>query len=164
MELDEVRDRAEIEAVLHDFAVGLDLIFGTFPIHLDPAAAAKVLELFAPDGILHTPVGRTEGREAIRAGWERVATFDAPPGGPKYCRHHLTSCEITLVDSSTAHTTVYVQAITDRGLDHWGWYEDRMVKLADGWKFAERLVTVHDWVDGGYYASLPTPQNPVRSW
>jgi hypothetical protein len=160
----EVRDRLEINTVLDDFVIGQDKIFGTFPIRLDRAAMERVLNLFTPDGVLHTPFGRAEGRDAIRANWERVATFDTPADGPKYIRHHITSRATRLLDATTALTTVYHQAITDRGLDHWGSYEDRLVKSSQGWRFAERLVIVQDWVPDGYYAGLPNPQNPVPTW
>jgi hypothetical protein len=164
MNTTEVCDRLEINTVLDDFVIGQDKIFGTFPIRMDRAAADAVLNLFAPEGVLHTPFGRSEGRDAIRANWERVAAFDAPEDGPKYVSHHITSRATTFLDATTARATVYHQAITDRGLDHWGYYEDRLIKLTDGWRFAERLVIVQDWVPGGYYAGLPNPQNPVPTW
>ncbi|MGZ4531614.1 MAG: nuclear transport factor 2 family protein [Mycobacteriaceae bacterium] len=164
MERDWALDLVEIGALLDAFVVGMDRMFGPFPIRLDLAAADGVIDLFAPDGVLHTPFSRSEGREAIRESWERVAGFDTPADGPKYVQHHLTSREITRVDATTAYTTVYVQGLTDVGLDHWGLYEDRLVKLSEGWKLAERLVSVTGCVPGGYYANLPNPRNPIRTW
>lgn len=162
MELSEVRDRVEIATLFDDFAFGIDRLYGV-SLELDPAAGAAVFDLFTRDGILHTPFLRAEGREAIREVWSGGVTRTADRL-PKYARHHLTSREINFVDSTTAHTTVYTQCLTERGLDHWGYNEARIVKLADGWKIAENLVTVQDWVADGYYASLPNPKNPVRTW
>ena len=162
MEWDEASDRAEIAAVFDTFAFGIDRLYGV-SLELHPAAGVAVFDLFAPDGILHTPFLRAEGRKAIREVWAGGVTRTAERL-PKYAQHHLTSRQVEFIDSRTAHTTVYTQCLTERGLDHWGYNEDRMVKLADGWKIAEKLVTVQGWVPGGYYASLPNPQNPVRPW
>jgi hypothetical protein len=157
-------DAMKISMLIDEFVIGMDRLFGTFPIRVDGEAAVRVLDLFVPDGILHTPFSRAEGRDEIRRGWDRVASFEAPADGPRYVQHHVTSREIVQVDPDTAHTTVYVQGITDRGLDHWGSYEDRVQKVAGEWKFVERVVTVKGCVPGGYYAGLPNPVNPVRHW
>ncbi|WP_207840091.1 nuclear transport factor 2 family protein [Williamsia soli] len=164
MEQSEAVDIVEIGQLLDNFVIGMDRLFGIFPIRIDRDAADGVLDMFLPEGILHTPFGRAEGRQAINKGWERVAALEMPSDGPEYIQHHVTSREIRRVDPTTAYTFVYVQALTDRGLDHWGTYEDRIVKVADGWKFAERLVSVQGWVPGGYYSGMPNPQNPVRHW
>ncbi|PHV67141.1 nuclear transport factor 2 family protein [Williamsia muralis] len=164
MEQSEAVDLVEIGQLFDMFVVGMDRLFGGFPITIDRKAADGVLNLFLPEGILHTPFGRAEGREAINKGWERVAEMETPPGGPKYVQHHITSREIRRVDPTTAHTCVYFLAVTDHGLDHWGVYEDRVVKVADGWKIAERLAIVHGFVADGYYSGMPNPQNPVRHW
>jgi SnoaL-like domain len=164
MQITEACDRMEIAALIDDFAIRLDRALGGFPFHFSAAETERVLDLFAPDGILHTPFGRAEGKEAIRDVWSHIATLDVPDGAPKYIRHFMTSREVVLVDENTAHATSYVQGVSDSGVDHWGQYEDRLIKLDDGWKFAERLVIVHDWIPEGYYARLPNPQNPTRTW
>jgi ketosteroid isomerase-like protein len=159
----EIYDRVEIESVIGAFAVGLDSLLSVFPVRLDPAELAAVFDYFAPDGVLQSPFARTEGREAIREAWARVATLEPTENSPKYCRHHLTSFEIVLTGPTTAEALVYMQALTERGLDHWGYNEYRMVKLADGWKFAENVVTVQDWVTGGFYDGLPHSANKQAS-
>jgi SnoaL-like protein len=154
MKFSEACDRAEIDSVIDSFVVGLDLLLSVFPVRLDPAATAAVFNSFAPDGVLQSPFARTEGREAIRDAWVRMASSETPASAPKYVRHHLTSRRTVLHGPITASTTVYMQALTERGLDHWGYNEYRMVKSKQGWLFAEQVVVVQDYVPGGYYAGL----------
>ncbi|MGZ6583110.1 MAG: nuclear transport factor 2 family protein [Solirubrobacteraceae bacterium] len=147
-------DRVEIDAVINRFAVGLDQLYSAFPVRLDSAALNAVFECFIEDGLLASPFSRTEGRDAIREAWARVATTESGAGAPKYLRHHLTSRSTVLEGSTTARSTVYFQGVTDRGLDHWGYTEYLMVRLAEGWKFAEQFVTVQGFLPGGFYAAL----------
>jgi hypothetical protein len=155
----EACDRVEIDAVIDQFVVGLDALYSVFPVRLESEALAAVFECFAADGVLESPFARTEGRDAIREAWARVATTEPSAEAPKYLRHHLTSRATAFDDPTTARTTVYMQALTDRGLDHWGYNEYRMVKEPGGWKFAEQVVTVQDFVPGGFYAGLITARS-----
>jgi ketosteroid isomerase-like protein len=104
---------------------------------LDDAAA-----LFAEDAVLEAgdePPAR--GREAIRALYAGAGTRLAA-GGRARIRHHVSSVTIAFDDAWTAAADSYFLAVTDRGLDHWGRYRDRLV-LRDGrWLFAHRRVRV----------------------
>jgi hypothetical protein len=157
----EACDRVEIDAVIDQFAVGLDTLYSVFPVRLEPAALAAVFDCFAADGVLQSPFARTEGRDAIEEAWARVATTEPSASAPKYLRHHLTSRATAFEDATTARTTVYMQGLTDSGLDHWGYNEYRMVKQADGWKFVEQIVTVQGFVPGGFYAGLLTSRSSI---
>jgi hypothetical protein len=39
------------------------------------------------------------------------------------------------------------------GLDHWGRYLDRYVRIADQWRFAERRVFVDGQREGSWFAA-----------
>ena len=104
---------------------------------LDDAAA-----LFAEDGVLEAgdePPAR--GRAAIRAlfagAGERLAA-----GGRGRIRHHLSNVTITVDGPEAAGAESYFLALTERGLDHWGRYRDRLVVRGGRWVFAHRRVRV----------------------
>lgn len=112
-----------------------------------------LVELFVPDGVLEVegePPHR--GREAIRnfvAGTGRdlaVAT-----GAPRI-HHHVGSIVIALEGEQRARARCYFLAVTDRGVDHWGRYQDELVRSDDRWRFAHRRVRTDGAVAGGWVA------------
>ena len=101
-----------------------------------------VAALFATDAVLEMPDGRRFlGRDAVRAFLvETAATMRVAATPGSFIRHHVSSHQITVETPDRALGHAYFFVVTDRGPDHWGRYADRYVRIADGWRFAERRV------------------------
>ena len=105
--------------------------------------AAGAAELFAEDGEMDTgerpPI---RGREAIRASYEEI--FRSQEFRPMVHNHVID------LDGESATGTCYldVHATLD-GVDKvgLGYYRDRYVRTADGWKFRSRLLALQYFVD-----------------
>lgn len=93
---------------------------------------------FTEDGVLELE-DRIEGREAIRR-WMTAPSVIPRPAGPSpgYVSHHLTTCRIALTSETTATVRTYWFVITAAGLDHSGFYDDRLQKVGDEWLLAHR--------------------------
>ena len=98
---------------------------------------------FTEDGVLQTPTDTFSGRAGIVAGLGRPR----PEGArrPTFVRHHLTTSKIDVTGADTAEGRTYFMVFTDIGPDHAGFYQDRLVRTAEGWRIAERKVRI-DWV------------------
>lgn len=109
----------------------------------DQGNFAAMVELFAGDGRLEID-GRPmlEGRAAIEAFLMQTKTARAAASANPYIRHHVSSVAIDIVDARSASASSYFLAITERGLDHWGRYRDRLVQVGDRWLFAHRRVRI----------------------
>ena len=132
MTLEDAVAREALRSLVADYACGVD--HGRF---------AEVASLFADDGTLTLPDGRTaQGRRAIvelfgeAAGMLRTTTATA------MVRHHVTTHRIVFEHPGVARGTAYFLVVTARGLDHWGTYRDRYARLGDMWRFAARTVQV----------------------
>ena len=104
-----------------------------------------VAQLYTVDGTMRRPSGGDPvvGRDAILAG------FKARP--PRAQRHVIANVVVDVLseDEATAFCAILLfqgDLATDGGLPVMsansplvGWYRDRMVKTAHGWKFAERV-------------------------
>lgn len=99
----------------------------------------EMIGCFAPDGVLVIVDGETyRARDAMREFFAGVGTTVHPK--LTQMRHSVTNLVIDLESESSARASSYFHVITDIGLDHWGRYRDRLVRLDDGWKLAERSV------------------------
>ena len=106
-----------------------------------PAVAA----LYAEDGRMVRPSGgpAVAGREAILAGFLARA--------PRAQRHTISNIVVDVVDadSATAFSVIVLyqgEPASEGELPEMsassplvGWYRDRLVRTADGWRFAERV-------------------------
>jgi 3-phenylpropionate/cinnamic acid dioxygenase small subunit len=111
----------------------------------------ELVELFAPDGVLEV-----EGEPAHR-GREAIGTFVAGTGrdlatdtGAPRIRHHVSNLLIELEGPDRARARCYFLAVTDRGVDHWGRYRDRLVRAGDSWHFAHRQVRTDGAAPGSW--------------
>ena len=118
---------------------------------VDFGNAARIAELFTPDGVWEGPGARMEGQEAIRAGfWRREGVTR------RVSRHVCTNVAIDVLGPSEARGLSYlINYRHDRrdGDDpgapapagppkYVGEYHDRFVRTAEGWRFAERVCTL----------------------
>ena len=117
----------------------------------DSGRFEHLLELFAPDAVVQIgshgrdEVERYEGREAIGTIFTGVRDGMTVPG---VMRHHTSTHQIDLVDADHATGRLYFAVVTGRGLDHWGRYVDRYVRIEGRWRFAERVVTTEGYAPG----------------
>lgn len=136
----ELADRLEITELTAKFA------------HLvDTKQIDKVMDLFAEDAVfdesnVDAALGRPQGREAIRA------HLDGEIRALVGCFHLTGNHIIEEINEAGARGTcsVYCDALfnNDESIHVVGWYEDRYLRTADGWKFASRIVRLHN-VDAG---------------
>jgi len=102
----------------------------------------EFVNLFTTDGVLSLPRGEFRGHAAIAAmldGRDRT----------QRSRHVVTNARITVQDSTHATGVVYLTlykgvpmageaVVYDTAPESVGYYEDRYVKTAEGWRFAAR--------------------------
>ena len=68
-------------------------------------------------------------------------------------RHFTATHQVDLVDADHATGRCYFAVIVDSGLDHWGRYIDRYVRVEGEWKFEHRRVALDGRVDASWFAS-----------
>jgi len=107
----------------------------------DRGRLQELAACFAEDGVLEYPGARPQGPQAI------AETLMSGRGGRNpalsFVRHHITNPLIE-VEGDGASARSYFTVYTDIGPDHAGTYSDRLVRTAEGWRLAHRLVRV-DW-------------------
>lgn len=122
-------------------------LLGAYAEAADRGRSAALAALFAPDGVLEIhgdtfDAGVFTGPEAIVARLEASRRDLATRVSVALLRHHVSTVRIAL-DGDAGRGASYFLAITEAGPDHWGRYEDRYVRVGDGWRFAYRRV-VHE--------------------
>ncbi len=94
---------------------------------------------FADDGVLEYPGHAPQGPAAIRA----ALSSGARDPRLTFVRHHITN-PLIRVDGDSASARSYFTVHSNFGPDHSGTYDDRLVRTAEGWRFARRRVRI-DW-------------------
>lgn len=118
-------------------------------------------ELFADDAVMELDGddGATtvyDGRENIKrifTGAQQRVQVQLETAGPTSIRHFTATHQIDLVDADHASGRCYFAVIIDSGLDHWGRYVDRYVRVGDDWKFAHRRVSIDGKAATSWFAS-----------
>jgi hypothetical protein len=130
MTIDELAAREEIRHLLTRYTYAGDR-----------GRLTELAACFTSDGVLEFPGSRANGRDEILAALssgERNAAIS-------FVRHHITNPLIDVSqDGQAASARSYFQVVSNNGPDHAGTYSDQLVRTADGWRFAHRLVRV-DW-------------------
>jgi hypothetical protein len=102
-----------------------------------------LLACFSPDGEMDLEgVPLLRGREAIRGHLEGVVRDLAKSTARATLRHHVSSLLIELTGADTANAFSYFVTYTEIGLDHWGRYQDRLVRQGGAWLLSHRRVRV----------------------
>jgi uncharacterized protein (TIGR02246 family) len=118
-----------------------------YNLYGDSGQLDQMLGLFIDDATLTVDGTSYQGVAEIRS------LFEAAVGpAPQRIRHH-TSTLVVDVAADDATAQCYFQVLTDAGLDHWGRYRDRLVRVDGGWRFARRDVRVEGMTRGGWAAS-----------
>lgn len=113
----------------------------------------ELLRLFAPDATLQID-GREPlaGHAAIRAFLTGTKDHLAGTTRQALVRHHVSNLRMTVSGPDEAAAVAYFLVMTERGLDHWGRYQDRFVRRDGQWLFAARRVRVDGMAPGSWAA------------
>jgi hypothetical protein len=131
MTIDEVIAREQIRRLIGKYAVCGD------QLDIDGFAGT-----FAEDGTMEMTTYAHTGRAAIKHWMLNAEPFGAEDRRPTFVRHHMTSSHIDFDSPSTASGRTYFLVMTDIGVDHSGYYVDRLRKDGDEWLFAHRRVRI----------------------
>lgn len=94
---------------------------------------------FTVDGVLELQSETVSGREAIRTWMQAPSVIPAPIGGaPGFVSHHLTTCSVEFTGIDTATVRTYWLVTSAAGLDHNGFYLDRLAREDGEWRIAHR--------------------------
>jgi hypothetical protein len=123
----------------------------------DTGRFEPLFALFAEDAVME--IGDASGEPTVYEGRENVERIfagaqdriraQASTSGPTYIRHFTATHQIDLVDADHASGRSYFAVIMDAGIDHWGRYIDRYVRIDGEWRFEHRRV----YIDGRTNAS-----------
>lgn len=104
----------------------------------DARKADAYAACFAIDGVLQLDQAIT-GREAIRQWMCAPSVIPAADAtSPGFVSHHLTTCSVELTGAESAKARTYWLVTTTAGLDHNGYYDDRLRKVGDDWLIEHR--------------------------
>lgn len=116
-------------------------LLATYTYNGDRGRLSELAACFAADGVIEYPGTRAVGPEAIAAALQGTPGMRNPE--LTFVRHHITNPLID-VDGDAATARSYFSVYSPIGPDHAGTYSDKLIRTAQGWRFAHRLVRV-DW-------------------
>lgn len=124
---EELKDRVEIQN-----------LFATAAQTGDVRKAEDYANCFTEDGVLE--IDRLiEGRDAIRAFMSGRSIVTKPPEGPPtFISHNLTTSRVEFTGAGAAKARTYWLVMSAAGLDHSGYYDDRLRKVEGRWLIAHR--------------------------
>lgn len=132
MNVEETIAREQIRHLIGKYAVSgdqldIDSFVGTFT---------------EEDGVLEMATFKHEGRAAIKHWMMNAEPFGEENRRPTFVRHHITSSLIAFDKPELATGRTYFLVMTDVGVDHTGYYADKIRKVGDEWLFAHRRIRV----------------------
>jgi hypothetical protein len=118
---------------------------------VDHGEAAKIAGLFTEDGVWFNVNVSMDGREGIRAGFQK-----RQDNAGRMSRHVCSNVLIDVISDNEATATVYMSLYFHDGeaereisptdcLQKLGEYRDRFVKTENGWRFSRREVVSNFW-------------------
>jgi 3-phenylpropionate/cinnamic acid dioxygenase small subunit len=123
---------------------------------VDGGRLEPLLALFTEDATLEVgdrPPAR--GREGIRALFlETGARLQAAQGRP-FIRHHVSTVDVAVEGTDAARARSYFLALTVQGVDHWGCYRDRLVRIGERWLLHHRRVRTDGRAAGSVLGPRP---------
>jgi 3-phenylpropionate/cinnamic acid dioxygenase small subunit len=125
---------------------------GRFEPLWDLFAEHAVMEV-GPDGGDRTTYDGRESIKAIFTGAQARVKAQLDNARPTYVRHMTATHQIDLVDADHATGRCYFAVLMDQGLDHWGRYIDRYVRIDGAWRFEHRRVYVDGTSGDSWFAS-----------
>lgn len=125
---------------------------------MDAARADLCIELFAQDAVLETPVGKAEGRAAIREWMDgRLALRSSEYQVGHSLLNPLlapVAPDRVRVRSMLLYTRQKIGVDMSGELLATGIYEDETIRTADGWRFLRRRWGLSEPLDDVYFASI----------
>lgn len=115
-------------------------LLASYTYNGDRGRIAELAACFASDGVLEFPGTTAAGPAAIAAA---LTTGDPADPHRTFVRHHTTNPLIE-VTGDQAMSRSYFTVWSNLGPDHAGTYSDQLVRTAEGWLLAHRLVRI-DW-------------------
>lgn len=105
----------------------------------DARKAEAYAACYAEDGILELDGGAISGRRAILVWMQAPSVIPSPSSGTVgFVSHHLTTSSIVFFDENEAVVRTYWLVTSATGLDHNGFYVDRLRREGEGWLIAHR--------------------------
>ncbi|MBU6283572.1 nuclear transport factor 2 family protein [bacterium] len=140
MDFAELAAREEIRELVASYA------------HLaDGGRFEELLELFAPDGVLHGgEAPEAKGRDAIRAFLAGTGRDLRSVTRAGFIRHHVSNLRIEIDGPDRARGVAYFFVVTDRGPDHWGRYRDTYARIDGRWRFLYRRARLDGYAPGSW--------------
>lgn len=136
---------------------GVRKTLSEYAVFTDSGRFEQFLDLFLPDGVFVLPKGDTAtGPKEIAQllASKRDAYSKIEQWSPEFMRHNITTENINLLNKREAKVEAYFMVCTDRGLDHWGRWEDELVRCDDGrWRFRKRRVYTEASYADSWYAT-----------
>ncbi|MGE0386671.1 MAG: nuclear transport factor 2 family protein [Gammaproteobacteria bacterium] len=146
-----------MESWKRDAIEGVRKTLAEYAVFTDSGRFEQFLGLFLPDGVFVLPKGDTaKGPAEIAAllGSKREAYAKIEKWAPAFLRHNVTTENIDIVNEREARVEAYFMVCTDRGLDHWGRWEDELVRCDDDrWRFRRRRVFTEASYAESWYAT-----------
>lgn len=133
-------------------------LLGRYAVWVDDGRPMREFaQLFTSDGEFQLPDGRrAQGREGVAALLRTVFAASADHPAPvRFVRHHLTTWTTMSEEPDTVSLRAYFLVLTERGLDHWGYWSDRISTSGpEAWLFRERVVTVEGTAPDSWFGGL----------
>lgn len=105
----------------------------------DARKAQAYADCYADDGVLELEGETIAGRAAILAWMTAPSVIPQPAdGAPSFISHHLTTSHIAFADERNATVRTYWLVTSGAGLDHNGFYVDRLRREGEDWLIAHR--------------------------
>jgi len=121
------------------------LLLATYNISGDRLQLDALADTFAEKGVLETPTALYQGKAAIWAGLAGGGGRRDRSRPHTFTRHHLTTSTVQITGPGQAEGRTYFQVYTNIGLDHLGYYDDRLGVEWGVWRFLHRRVRL-DWI------------------
>lgn len=126
---------------------------GRFEPLFELFAEHSAMETTGADGVKTTWDGRENVKLIFTGAHQRIETrTDAAAAA--YIRHFTATHQIDLIEGDPDHASgrCYFAVIMANGLDHWGRYVDRYIRIGGDWKFERRSVTIDGRSETSWFA------------
>lgn len=120
----------------------------------DSGRVEDFVACFAPHGVLEVKGRVNRGHAEITEFVRDVGQLFSADQLFLPARHHLASIWSELTGEDEARGGAYFALVAATGVDHWGVYRDRLVRIDGQWRFAHRRVRTEGARDGSPVSHL----------
>ena len=123
----------------------------------DAGSIDAFAKLFAHNGVytLQDGTSATGPSEIERMLTEFSKNMQTAPNAPTYMRHNISTSHVEVLGNGAASGDTYFLNVNDKGLDHWGRWQDRFTRAdSKTWLFASRKVVLEGMIESSW---LKTP-------